>query len=118
MRLLVIDTQYLVALEAEHVLGEAFSCPVEIGMPRDVEGFLEAGEFSVAVVDAALITAALGGRIQRLLDAGAGFVFSSVDSQHHDGVTGFPEVPVVLKPFNDEKLVEAVGFVLAQGPRN
>lgn len=112
MRLLVIDTQYLVALEAEQVLGDAFGCPVEIGMPRDVEKFLESADFDVAVVDAALVDAVLGERIQRLMGAGAGFVFSSVDSSHRSGVPGFPQVPVILKPFDDEKLIEAVGLML------
>lgn len=111
MRLLVIDTHYLVALEAEQVLGEALGCVVEIGMPNKLEALLEAARFQVCIMDAYLLTPALEGRIQRLLDAGAGFVFTSVESAHRFGVPGFEQVPVVLKPFDDEKLVRFVAAV-------
>ena len=108
MRLLVIDTLYLVALEAEQVLGEAFGCLVTIGMPRDIDTLLDAGDFDVALIESEYISAGYGGRIQRLREAGAGFVFSSVDSRHRLGVPGFEGIPVVLKPFDDERLVSAV----------
>lgn len=112
MHLLVIDIHYLVALEAEQVLGEALGCTVEIGMPSQLEALLEAAQFRVCIMDASLLTAALEGRIQRLLDAGAGFVFTSVESAHRHGVPGFAEVPVVLKPFDDEKLLRVVAAAL------
>ncbi len=108
VRLLVIDSHYLVAMEAEQVLGEALGCLVTIAMPRDVDTLLMEGAFDVMLIDIDFVTEALWGRIQRLRQAGAGFVFTSVDSRHRSGVPGFQGIPVVLKPFDDERLVEVV----------
>lgn len=113
VRLLVIDSHYLVAMEAEQVLGDAFGCAVVIGMPRDIDTLIESGEFDVALIEVDLVLPDHGASIQRLLEAGAGFVFASVDSRHRSGVPGFEGIPVVLKPYDDEKLVEAVGSVYA-----
>lgn len=113
VRLLVIDSHYLVAMEAEQVLADAFGCSVIIGMPRDVDSLIERGDFDVALIETDLVLPEHGGRIQRLLEAGAGFVFTSVDSKHRSGVPGFEGIPVVLKPFDDEKLAEAVGGAYA-----
>lgn len=108
VRLLVIDSHYLVAMEAEQVLGQAFGCSVVIGMPREIDGLLERGDFDIALIEIDFVQNSYGGRIQRLREAGAGFVFTSVDSHHRSGVPGFKGIPVVLKPFDDERLVEVV----------
>ncbi|MCJ8507273.1 hypothetical protein MUU53_05030 [Rhizobium lemnae] len=117
VRLLVIDTHYLVAMEAEQVLGEAFGCCVTIAMPRDVDTLLKEGAFDVMLIDIDFVTEVLWGRIQRLREAGAGFVFTSVDSRHRSGVPGFQGIPVMLKPFDDERLVAVVQDVYAAAKR-
>lgn len=108
MHVLVIDVEYLVALEAEQVLTDQLACTVEIAVPRDIDLALETLRFDILFLDAALLSETAAACVRRLLDAGTGIVFSSVDSAHRRGLPGFFGIPVISRPFDDDELVEIV----------
>lgn len=107
MRVLIIDPEYLVAMEAERILGEAVQCEVEIAMPHNYPLVLEKAGFSVIVIDALLLGDGQGEAAKRLRAADAALVLTTLDDGL-DGIAGFEGVPVVSKPFIEEQLAEAV----------
>ncbi|WP_188134300.1 hypothetical protein [Rhizobium sp. RU35A] len=108
MHVLVIDVEFLVALEAEQILTEHLACTVEIAVPRDMIQTLQSRRFDILLLDAALMSAAVEPHVRRLREAGTGIVFSSVDSEHRRGLPGFFGIPVMSRPFDDEELVRIV----------
>jgi DNA-binding NarL/FixJ family response regulator len=107
VRVLIIDPEYLVAMEAERILGEAVQCEVEIAMPHNYPLVLEKAGFSVIVIDALLLGDGQGEAAKRLRAADAALVLTTLDDGL-DGIAGFEGVPVVSKPFIEEQLAEAV----------
>jgi DNA-binding response OmpR family regulator len=108
LRILIIDVEYLVALEAEQVLTDATGCSVEIVMPRDAPDVLATRTFDVILADASLAAGAAGAGLRRHHEAGGPIIFSSVNRGHLAGVPGFAGAAVISKPFDDELLVTLV----------
>ncbi|MBP2557644.1 DNA-binding response OmpR family regulator [Neorhizobium galegae] len=108
MRILVVDREFLVAMEVETVLAEAFSCEVKVATPRTYAVDLEQGLFDVVVIDSALVREESEDAALRLRACGAGLVFTTLSAADMEGVKGWDGVTVVAKPFNDHHLVEAV----------
>lgn len=112
MRILIIDVEYLVALEAEQVLADATGCAVEIVMPREAAEVLEARTFDIILADASLAAGAAGAGLRRHYQAGGAIVFSSVNRAYLAGVPGFEGAAVISKPFDDELLARLVCDVM------
>ncbi|MBP2549931.1 hypothetical protein J2858_002864 [Neorhizobium galegae] len=108
MHVLIIDVEYLVALEAEQVLTEKLGYTAEIAVPREIAHALESRPFDVLFLNASLLTPPVEDAIRLRLSEGAGVVFSSVDRMVQRGVPGFPGIPVIARPFDDEELVAMV----------
>jgi DNA-binding response OmpR family regulator len=108
VHVLVIDVEYLVALEAEQLLTERLSATVDIVPPREALAVLQDRSFHVIFLDAAVLTKPMIDEVQRLSDTGTGVVFSSVDHSHRLGLPEFPGIPVISRPFDDQELVEQV----------
>jgi DNA-binding NarL/FixJ family response regulator len=108
VHVLIIDVEYLVALEAEQVLTETLGYTAEIAMPREISHALESLGFDVLFLNASLLSPAVEAAVRRLQRAGKGLVFSSVDRTQRAGLPGFPGIPVISRPFDDEELVERV----------
>jgi DNA-binding response OmpR family regulator len=105
LRILVVDREFLVAMEVETVLTEAFACEVKVATPHTFIVELERGWFDVIVIDSGLIG---GEAALRLRASGSGLVFTTLSVDDMDGVTGWDGITVVAKPFNDHHLIEAV----------
>ncbi|MCJ9752590.1 hypothetical protein MOV61_17870 [Neorhizobium sp. BETTINA12A] len=105
MRILVVDREFLVAMEVEAVLTEALACEVHVATPHTYMVELESGWFDVIVIDSRLIGGEAG---LRLRASGSGLVFTTLSVEDMDGLKGWDGISVVAKPFNDRHLVEAV----------
>ncbi|CDZ25963.1 Hypothetical protein NGAL_HAMBI490_07970 [Neorhizobium galegae bv. officinalis] len=108
LRILVVDREFLVAMEVETLLTEALACEVKIATPRTYAMDLEQGLFDVVVIDFALIRAESEDAALRLRACGAGLVFTTLSVEDMDGLEGWDGITVVEKPFDDRQLVEAV----------
>lgn len=109
-RILVIDQEYFVAMEAERILADGLACTVEIAMPHDFLTYLEgSAPFDIVVIDAALMTAERQEILQAHQQAGLGVVFTTLSR--------FAAATEVRKPFVDQELLEAARSALAQSLR-
>lgn len=108
MRILIVDPEYLVALDGQQVLSDALGCVAEIAMPRDYPNVLENGQFDIVVIDVRVIQDDVAEAARRMQAAGVKVVFSSLSHANANGFPSWPDVPVVLKPFDDRTLVRAV----------
>lgn len=112
MRVLIVDPEYLVALDGEQVLCDALAdtlgCEVEIAMPRDYPDILENRRFDVVLIDVRIIQDDVADAARRIAATGANVVLSSLSHVNANGFAQWPEAPVVLKPFDDKTLIEAV----------
>jgi DNA-binding NarL/FixJ family response regulator len=108
VHVLIIDVEFLVALESEQVLGDSLGCSAEIAVPRDAATAIAASQADVILIDTALLSDTVARLLVQRRRSGTGLVFSSVDKGDRLGIAQFPGAPVVFKPFDDEKLVEAV----------
>ena len=108
LRVLIVDPEYLVALDGEQVLSDALACDVEIAMPRDYPAVLENRRFDVVLIDIRIIQDNVAEAARRIAATGAGVVLSSLSHMNANGFAQWPEVPVVLKPFDDATLIRAV----------
>lgn len=106
LRILVVDLEYLVAMEAERILTENLACEVLIAMPRDYPAVLEGQKFDVVLIHAGLVRSPEA--VSRLNSADAGIVLSTLINEEADGLAEWPGVAIVPKPFEDRKLVEAI----------
>lgn len=106
MQILIVEPEYLIALEAERILQLFGGSEMTIAMPRDYLAILKDRSFDVVLIASKLVTtpeaeAALRG-------SAAGIVFSTLRREELDGIAGWPGVPVVAKPFDDEELLNAI----------
>ncbi|MGF9563172.1 hypothetical protein [Neorhizobium sp. JUb45] len=108
MLVLIVDPEYLVALDGEQVLSDALECDVQIAMPRDYHAALETHRFDVVLIDVRVVQDDVADAAQRIAAAGANVVLSSLSHVNANGFAAWPGAPVVLKPFDDKTLIEAV----------
>ncbi|MFB9949400.1 hypothetical protein ACFFP0_11105 [Rhizobium puerariae] len=107
MRILIVDLEYLVAMEAERILGDAFQCDIQIAMPHEYPAVLENQTFDIVLIDSGLARKPEGA--DDLRAAGVGVVFSTFLDEELAGLADWPGVAVVPKPFDEEQLTDAVG---------
>lgn len=108
LRVLVIDAEYLVALDAEQILVDALSCDVTIATPRMSRAILQKQQFDVVLVDTGYGDSVLASRLATVERSGCALAFSTFSSSYRAGVPGFEQVPVVFKPFEDKQLIAAI----------
>ena len=108
LRVLVIDAEYLVALDAEQILVDALACHVTIATPRMGNAILQKQDFDVILLDTGYTEAALAARLREVRRAECALVFSTFSSAYRSGVPGLEQVPVVSKPFEDRQLIAAI----------
>lgn len=106
MRILVVDPEYLIAMDAERILNTALPCEVEIAMPRDYPAVLASRNFDVVLIDSSLVESPE--EAQRLRAADAAIVFATSLTEEVVGLADWPDIAVVPKPFDDRQLVEAI----------
>jgi DNA-binding response OmpR family regulator len=100
LRILIVDPEYLVALEAESLIQQRLGARCVIAMPRDLPAFLSTENFSVVIIDEDIATRPEN---RTALDEMA---MPLVVLTFHAEEQG--EALLVAKPFEDDKLVAAV----------
>ena len=90
----------------------------EVTTAQDLDEIASDGlaAFDVAIVDLSLGGRSTLGLAGLMRDRGIPFVFASGYSGREDVAAGFPEVPLVAKPYSGADLVEAVAAVSGRLP--
>ena len=119
LRILVIENEYLIAMEAARIIRDSLGFDVVVGTMDDLAYSPGSPRYDVVVLDTAGDGLGNpGGHSNSILARGAGLVFLNAYSDMADGVPGFEDWPVVSKPFDDETLLDAVGIALSRTGRH
>lgn len=113
LRILVLEDEYLIAMDVEHLCLEQGAAAVTIA--RSLEEVEADASFDAAVVDLMLsgqstIDFAIG-----LKERGVPFVFASGYGEREDLAARFPGVSVVAKPYAGADLIGALAAAHQRG---
>lgn len=113
LHILVVDREYLVAMEAERLLVDALACAVQIAMPHDFVAALAGQRYDLLVIDAGIIDFDGVGAIKAAQHAGTRLIFTTLTNDSMDRLPQFAGSAAVAKPFVDADLLAAVQSALA-----
>lgn len=107
---LVADSEYIIAMEAERILRELLPCAVSIVNPRSAAACSEIAweTMTLALVDTGFHLDEGGALAELARRHGLPVVFTTAATAYMRGVPGFPEAPVLGKPFDPERFAEVV----------
>lgn len=118
MRVLVVEDEFLIAMEVEDLLGEAGH--EVVGPVADVEAALALiarQDIDAAVLDVNLGDGATTVRVAaELARRRIGFVLSTGYRQQDLAADYGADVPVIQKPIESQRLLEALSRIAAQDP--
>ncbi|MVA96939.1 hypothetical protein GN330_06700 [Nitratireductor sp. CAU 1489] len=110
--ILVIDSEYLIAFDTAQILAEELGCAVETATPETGHDMLLARRFDIVVIEVQDDRAMTERLVAAARAAGGAVVFTSTSDEDRDGVDGFAEWPVVLKPFPSAQITRSVTAML------
>ena len=110
----IVEQEFLIAIDAQYLIGEALECRVTIIRPDELERWAttDLPAFDLCVLDLpieATRTLALASRLQGL---GIPFAFTSVSERNGRAVSAFDDVPVITKPYGHGVLLSVVRHML------
>jgi light-regulated signal transduction histidine kinase (bacteriophytochrome) len=109
LRVLLVEDQFVIALDAERLLKEAGAAEVEIAAtPDEAERLLAAHRPDVAVLDGNLGRVTSIPVAQKLLDLGVPFILPTGYGDSQMIGEAFRRIPVVRKPYSGHSLVAAI----------
>jgi light-regulated signal transduction histidine kinase (bacteriophytochrome)/CheY-like chemotaxis protein len=112
---LLVEDQFVIALDAEQLLRENGASEVSIAAtPTEAERILSSARPHVAVLDVNLGRTTSLGVAERLLAVGIPFIFATGYGDSRMIPDKFRDVPVVRKPYSARSLVGAVDIVLSR----
>lgn len=108
LRVLVVESQVLIAMEIEQILTENLGCAVTVTTLARYEDVLSDGPYDVVLVDAAPSKTTNLARVERIRAVGAAAVLLSSyeDFARQDPSTA--DLPKIDKPFDPSDLVAIV----------
>ena len=116
---LVVEDQFVIALDAEQLLKENGASEVSIAAtPTEAERILSSTRPHVAVLDVNLGRTTSLGVAERLLAVGIPFIFATGYGDSRMIPDKFRDVPVVRKPYSARVLLGAVDAVLNRSRAN
>jgi len=111
LRILLLEDEYLIAMDVELLCRDNGAADVAIKRGIDELDQLERLDgFDVAVIDLMLSGASTLPFAEKLREARLPFVFASGYTEE-EGLSAFPGVPIVSKPFAGNDLVQAIAAV-------
>jgi hypothetical protein len=108
LRLLIAEKEYLIAIDVRQIISALLPCDVTIATMSELDGKLAEGPWDLALVD--VVDDPEGNRRNAgvILATGAGMIFLTGHADLAHGIPGLTEWPVVIKPFTDVMLLDAV----------
>jgi DNA-binding response OmpR family regulator len=115
LKVLVLEDEYLIAMDVEHLCLEHGAASVTIA--RELDEVPVAFDFEAAIVDLMLGGQSTVDFAAGLSERGVPFVFASGYGEREDITSRFPGVPVVAKPYAGSDLIEALAAAYLRGRR-
>jgi CheY-like chemotaxis protein len=113
LRILVLEDEYLIAMDVEHLCLEQGAAAVTIA--RSLEEVEAGASFDAAVLDLMLSGHSTLDFADELKERGVPFVFASGYGDRKDIAVRFPGVPIVVKPYAGADLIEALAAAHQRG---
>jgi CheY-like chemotaxis protein len=115
-RILVLEDEYLIAMDVEQLCRDHGADDVVILRSLDsAAAHLEAGNFHAAILDVMLSGQSTIDFAQHLTTRHIPFIFATGYSERDDLFHGFPDVSVVAKPYAGPAIIEAIERALSRG---
>ncbi len=108
LRILVLEDEFLIAMDIEQLCRDHGAREVEIRSSLDGTGDEGIAGFDVAIIDVMLGGASTLDFAKRLQERELPFIFSTGYADNQDIARLFPGVAVVGKPYTGEALISAV----------
>ena len=108
LRILVVEDEYLIAMDAERILSDSFACTIELSNRREFAKALASSPYHIVVLDTGASLDELPEEIARIVETGAAVVLTTSDNELIEGLPGFDTIAVLAKPYDDDRLIEVV----------
>ncbi|HCL65590.1 MAG TPA: hypothetical protein DIC56_12270 [Rhizobium sp.] len=116
LHILVVENQYLIAMEVERILVESLECQVNICACAKLEDELAAAAYGVVIIDAAPSADLNRSRAQHIASTGAAVVFLSSYDELAQDPAPIEGAMILTKPLDADLLPRTI--VTAVGARN
>ncbi|MCF3638962.1 hypothetical protein LXM94_03155 [Rhizobium sp. TRM95111] len=115
-RILIAEEEFLIAIDAEYLIKSAFDCSISLVRPEQLDGQddEQLKTAALCLLDVPAEPASAVARAERLLALGVQVLLTTVSEFHCRGVPGLPDVQIVTKPYDAEKLLSAVRGMLSR----
>jgi hypothetical protein len=112
--ILIAEREFLIALDAEHLIKSALDCRISLLRPEQLADW--SGEMlakvDLCLLDVALDASKIRPEAERLIALGVPLLFTTVCEVHRGGVEGLEAIPVTMKPYDGDTLAAAVTSLL------
>lgn len=115
--IVVAESEYLIAMEAERLLRDLLPCEVTIVNPASAAACdgIPWEEVKLALLDTGFRLDAVRAFAQRVRQRGIPVVFTTANAAYMRGVPGYPGTPVLGKPFDAARFGEVIRPLVAAG---
>ncbi len=104
LKVLAVDSQYLIGMDVERILGDAFGCAVTVATPLIAKKLVRRKRYDLAVLNFCESQLDFHANVDLVRGSASHLIFSVADRDYVSGIPGYEGVPVVLKPFHSETL--------------
>lgn len=104
LKVLAVDSEYLIGMDVERILGDAFGCAVTVATPMIAGKLARHHHYDLAVLNFCEDQPDRHSTIKLMRQSASRLIFSVADRDYLAGVPGYEDVPVVMKPFHSETL--------------
>jgi hypothetical protein len=108
LRILVVQKEYLIALDVKEALTGLLPGEIQTASLADLGTELRARSWDLVLLDTGDTSDTDRRNASAVLASGAALVFLTGHIDFADGVPGFQEWPVLVKPFIEGQLLDAV----------
>ncbi len=108
--ILVADPEYIIAMEAERILHDLLDCDVTIINPHRCgeRTVSEWADYGLVMLDTGICLGEIQAIAERLRQQGIPMAFTTAHQAFAHGVPGFPDTPVLAKPYGPEQFAAAI----------
>ncbi len=104
LRVLVVEDEFLIALDAERLLLDAGAEGVTICTRQQFEEILGGHRFDALLVDTGPDRSHVDSDIEHARAAGARIAFTTSDAELVSGIAGYDGVQFISKPYDDRQI--------------
>lgn len=108
LKTLIVDSEYLIALDLELMIAELLDCEIDVATPEAAREVAGKRQYDLALIERPEPDNSRGDLVHQLACAGTALVFTSTAEGDSAGLQEHPGWPVLLKPFAAAAVIAAV----------